>query len=212
MELVAGYTPEMPRLTSLFAVAVLACAQQPYSTLPRNYNLEFENQWVRISRVKYSPGDRLPVHSHPSIPTVYVYLTDGGPIRFIHIGPKFTIERPAVKAGGVRFNRNAKVETHETEYLGESPSEYLRIELKTVPGPPHRDARLRTDDDFPWEDPQVRISRFRGQPPALERPAILVNIAAHSFAWLDSKDTPSPSISQDPGLYVLVELKSDRLQ
>src|SRR5215510_13209883 len=103
-----AYTPGMPRPTALFAVAVLACAQQPYSTLPANYKLEFENQWVRISRVKYSPGDRLPVHSHPSIPTVYVYLTDGGPIRFTHISPKFTIERPAVKAGGVRFNRNAK--------------------------------------------------------------------------------------------------------
>jgi hypothetical protein len=26
------------------------------------------------------------------------------------------------------------------------------------------------------------------------------------------KDTPSPSVSQDPGLYVLVELKSDRIE
>jgi hypothetical protein len=113
-------------------------------------------------------------------------------IRFIHISPKFTIERPEVNAGGVRFNRNAKVETHETEYLGESPSEYLRIELKTVPGPPHRDARLRTDDDFPWEDPQLRISRFQGQPPAVERPAVLVNIGERSFSWLEGKGTLSP--------------------
>ena len=202
----------MPRLSSLFAVAFLACAQQPYSTLPRNYKLEFENQWVRISRVKYEPGDRLPVHSHPSIPTVYVYLTDGGPIRFIHKGAPFTLERPAVKAGGVRFNRNAKVETHETEYLGESASEYLRIELKTVPGPPHRDARLRTSDDFPWEDPQAKISSSRGRPPALERPAVLVNIGERSFAWLDPKDPHSTTISHNPGHYVLVELKSDRLQ
>ena len=53
---------------------------------------------------------------------------------------------------------------------------------------------------------------FARMPPAIERPAILVNITAHSFAWLDSKDTPSPSVSQDPGLYVLVELKSDRIE
>jgi hypothetical protein len=211
MEWTSGYTPEMPRLTTLFAVAVLAFAQHPYSTLPRNYRLEFENQWVRISRVKYIPGDRLPVHSHPSIPTVYVYLTDGGPIRFIHISPKFTLERPAVKAGGVRFNRNAKVETHETEYLGDSPSEYLRVELKTIPGPPHRDARLRTDSDFPWEDPQLRISTSRGRVPALVRPAVLVNIPLHSFAWLDPADPQSSSITSEPGWFVVLKLKSDRL-
>jgi hypothetical protein len=201
----------MLRTTALFALAVLACAQQPYSTLPKNYTLEFENQWVRISRVKYSPGDRLPVHSHPSIPTVYVYLTDGGPIRFTHISPKFTIERPAVRAGGVRFNRNAKVETHETEYLGASPSEYLRIELKTIPGPPHRDARLRTAADFPWEDSQARISTSRGRLTAPVRPAVLVNIAAYSFAWFDPADSHSSSIPSEPGWFVVLELKSDRL-
>src|ERR1019366_4942334 len=102
----------MSRLITLLAVAIMACAQQPYFTLPQNYTLAFENESVRISRVKYSPGDKLPVHSHPSIPTVYVYLTDGGPIRFIHKTPKVTIVRAEVKAGQVRFNRNARVETH----------------------------------------------------------------------------------------------------
>ena len=69
----------MTRAVTLLAVAFLARAQNPYSTLPRNYTLELENESVRISRVKYFPGDKLAVHSHPSIPTVYVYLTDGGP-------------------------------------------------------------------------------------------------------------------------------------
>jgi hypothetical protein len=117
----------MSRLMTLLVLAAMACAQQPYSKLPRNYTLAFENDSVRISRVKYSPGDKLPVHSHPSIPTVYVYLTDGGPIRFIHKTPQVTIVRDAVKAGQVRFNRNARVETHETEYLGAAASEYLRV-------------------------------------------------------------------------------------
>jgi hypothetical protein len=67
----------MRRLMALLATAVLACAQNPYSILPKNYSLEFENDYVRISRVKYFPGDKLAVHSHPSIPTVYVYLADG---------------------------------------------------------------------------------------------------------------------------------------
>jgi hypothetical protein len=159
-------TPEMLRPLTLLTLAILAHAQNPYATLPRNYALEFENDSLRVSRVKFFPGDRLPAHSHPSIPTVYVYLTDAGPIRFIHKTPRFTLERPSVKAGSVRFNRNANVETHEVEYLGADPSEYLRIELKTTPGPPHRDARLRNDADFPWEDSSSPDSkRPRRSPP-----------------------------------------------
>jgi hypothetical protein len=178
----------MSRLMTLLALAVLTHAQQPYSTLPRSYSLALENDWVRVSRVKYSPGDKLPVHSHPSIPTIYVYLTDGGPIRFTHITPKVTIVRGEVKTGQVRFNRNARVETHETEYQGDTPSEYLRVELKTTPGPPHLDARLLEDRDFPWEDPQVRISRFHGPPPELPRPSILVNLSTGSFTWIDPEE------------------------
>jgi hypothetical protein len=97
----------------ILAIAAIALAQDLYTTLPKNYSLEFENDYVRISRVKFSAGEKLPVHSHPSIPTVYVCLTDGGPIRFTHQSPKFTIGRPTVKAGNVRFKRNAQVETHE---------------------------------------------------------------------------------------------------
>jgi hypothetical protein len=198
----------MSRLMILLALAFLASAQQPYSTLPRNYSLAFENDWVRVSRVKYSPGDKLPVHSHPSIPTIYVYLTDGGPIRFTHITPKVTIVRGEVKTGQVRFNRNARVETHETEYQGDAPSEYLRVELKTTPGPPHLDARLLEDPDFPWEDPQVRITRFHGSPPELPRPSILVNLSTGSFTWIDPKDKRPPAKSHEAGWFVLLELKT----
>lgn len=195
----------MCRLLALLIFAIPAHAQNPYEILPRNYSVEFENDAVRVSRVRYFPGDRLAEHKHPSIPTVYVYLTDGGPIRFIHKTPKFTIERPEVKAGGVRFNRNAQVETHEVEYLGAAPSEYLRIELKNTPGPRHRDARLRDDSDFPWEDPQVRIARFHGPPPKPSRPAVLIDIAARTFVWVDPKRALSPSPKSD--LFVTLELK-----
>ena len=195
---------------TLLALAVLASAQQPYSTLPRNYSLAFENDWVRVSRVKYSPGDKLPVHSHPSIPTIYVYLTDAGPIRFTHITPKVTIARGEVKTGQVRFNRNARVETHETEYPCDAPSDYLRVELKTTPGPPHLDARLLEDADFPWEDPQVRISRVHGPVPELPRLSILVNLATGSFTWIDPKDKRPPAKSPEPGWFVLLEFKTGR--
>ena len=77
----------------LAAVAYPAAAQNPYTTASKNYRLEFENESVRVSRAMFAPGDKLPVHDHPGNPTVFVYLTDGGPIRFTHVEPAFTVER-----------------------------------------------------------------------------------------------------------------------
>lgn len=182
------------RSLALLSVAVsVASGQDPYATLPNNYKVELDNQFVKISRVRYRPGDKLPVHSHPSIPTVYVYLTDGGPIRFTHIEPKFTIERPAVKAGSIRFNRNAQVETHEVTYLGDQPTEYLRISLKTKPGPRHRDARLKTDSDFPWEDDQIRISRFPTMP-GPSHAAVFVDVPDRKWFWVDAGKSLDPKL------------------
>jgi hypothetical protein len=53
------------------------------------------------------------------------------------------------KAGSVRFNRNAQSETHQVEYLGNSPTEFIRVELKTKPALRIGDARLKSDADFP---------------------------------------------------------------
>jgi hypothetical protein len=66
--------------------------------------LEFENEWVRVSRVAYAPFGKAKTHDHPAYPTVYVYTTDGGPIRFRH-NDGIEIDRGSVKAGGIRFNR-----------------------------------------------------------------------------------------------------------
>lgn len=106
----------------LGAAACPAAAQNAYETAPRNYRLEFENESVRISRAMFAPGDKLPVHDHPGNPTVFVYMTDGGPIRFTHVKPAFTAERRAVKEGAIRYHTGAK-ETHIVEYMGDAPSE-----------------------------------------------------------------------------------------
>src|SRR5690348_427713 len=139
------------RLAAVLCATICAFAQDPYTTAPDNYKLEFENDWVRVSRVIYRPGDKLPVHSHPVYPTVYVYVTDGGPIIFGH--QEFaTMQRRPVKAGQIRFNRGNK-ETHTTEYLGDAPSEYVRLELKTEPVDlPRRDIRIAPDDSKPFEN------------------------------------------------------------
>ena len=106
-------------------------AQNPYDVARDHYKLELETEWVRISRVSYGPHGTAPVHDHPSVPTVYVYTTDGGPILFKRdqIG---NIRRRAVKAGQLRYARPS-LERHDVEYLGDDPTEYLRIELKSKP-------------------------------------------------------------------------------
>ncbi len=177
-------------LLFLLAAASVALAQDPFVTAPKNYRLEFENPSVRVSRAMFAPGDKLPVHDHPAYPTVFVYLTDGGPIRFTHIQPSFTMERPAVAKGGIRFHTGAK-ETHIVEYLGDSASEYLRIELKTErPDQKTRHIRIAPDDQTPFENTQLRISRAacsKVQPctdPAW--PAVIVSLEDRGASWSES--------------------------
>jgi hypothetical protein len=176
-------------------------AQDPYRVAPNNYKLEFENAAVRVSRVSYRPGDKLPVHDHPALPTIYVYTTDGGPIEFGHQEFK-AIRRPAVKAGQIRFNRGNK-ETHTTEYLGDTPSEYVRIELKIEPlEKPRPDVRIRADNDKPFENAQLRIERAECSPcAALPHPAVVVTMEDRKVHWVEGQAPPA-------GRQVRVLLKS----
>jgi hypothetical protein len=173
----------------LFFLAIAptpAFSQDPYKTAPENYRLEFENEYTRISRATLRPGDKIPVHDHPPHSTVYVYLTDGGPARFSHDTPKFSIERQAVKAGGIRINQGMK-ETHQVEYLGSAPSEYLRIEMKNDPVLPRRTTRLAPDDDGPFDNPRVRIRRSRCPVPEqciAEFPSVVVSIDSRAGYWV----------------------------
>jgi hypothetical protein len=74
------------RILSLLAVgAGLAFSQDPLRTLPKNYQLTFENEFVRVIRVHYGRHEKLS-HDHPKTPTVYVYLSDAGRVKFKHTG------------------------------------------------------------------------------------------------------------------------------
>jgi len=121
----------------LLTVCVTICVsgQDPFVAAGDHYHLVLENSWTRIARVTYGPYETAPVDDHPLTPTaIYTYVTDGGEFRFRHMtGMKVAgtvITRPAVKAGGIRFAHSAP-ETHSVEYLGDAPTEYIRIELRT---------------------------------------------------------------------------------
>ena len=144
---------------------------------PTHYHLIFENAWARATRVTFGPHEQAPVHDHPPTPTtVYIYVTDGGVMRFHHITGEHvagvTIDRPAVQAGAIRFAHSAP-ETHSVEYLGDDPTEYIRIELRTEPlERAARDVRLapvildesKSAVERQFENAQARILRVMCAP------------------------------------------------
>jgi hypothetical protein len=162
----------------LTAGAVLAAQDNP-SSLPSNYSVQFENAWVKVTAVRYGPLEKLAGHAHTPNPSAYVYLNDGPPVRFRHIGGHNAVAtRPATKAGAFRVYRGL-VEVHEVENTGESASEFLRVELKTQAIEPdafrgkfERPAVAATDPVVHVDHPQVRISRV------WVRPGEQVSIAA----------------------------------
>jgi quercetin dioxygenase-like cupin family protein len=159
-------------LLVLACVATCASGQDPFRVAGEHYHLVFENDWARVARVTYGPHETAPVHDHALTPTaIYIYVTDGGEFRFKHMtGLKVagtTITRPGVKAGAIRFAHSAR-ETHSVEYLGEVPTEYVRIELRTevrdllirnirIPPPVMDPAKSALLSEF--ENGQVRILR-----------------------------------------------------
>jgi len=157
------------------AVAILcllttqAFAQDPTKSLPQNYKLQFENDWVKVTRVHYAPHEKLPAHRHTQTASAYVYLNDSGPVVFKHIGLEYgAVTRPATKAGSFRLYRGL-TEIHEVENLSELPSDFLRVEFKTEPindkslrGRFYREAYPERENfqKVQFENEQIRITRL----------------------------------------------------
>jgi hypothetical protein len=189
---------------------LLAFASNPDS------KIEFENAWVRIVRVHYSPHERTDAHDHPSTPTVYVYTTDGGRLKILHDETEQPVVRPAVKAGAIRFNRGA-AEHHVVEELDGVDSEYLRLELKIAPLElPAEDVRRAPGDRTPYENAMVRILRITCAPHSAcptsehpENPAVIVT--GKKFEWRTANAAPVRNRSSAPLEQIRVELKSKPL-
>lgn len=151
-----------------FTLSITAlAAQDPLAVLPGSYTKQFENAWVRVVRVRYEPHAKLPAHAHNALPAAYVYLNDGGPVIFRHIGASYgAATRPATKAGSFRVFRGID-EIHEVENTSELASDFLRVEFKTDPKDVHtlKGRYFRPDiasgqnvERLQFENDQVRIT------------------------------------------------------
>lgn len=119
--------------SALFGFSAVALGQDPTKVAPEAYRLQFENDWVKVTRVHYGPRARVPLHDHSRLPVAYVYLNDSGPINFKHEGWEHPVlTRKPTKAGGFRLSPTVAVgERHEVENPTDIPSDFLRIEFKT---------------------------------------------------------------------------------
>jgi quercetin dioxygenase-like cupin family protein len=49
-------------------------ADDPVKVDPKHYKVEFENERVRVLRIKYGAGEKSVMHSHPE--SIAIFLTD----------------------------------------------------------------------------------------------------------------------------------------
>jgi quercetin dioxygenase-like cupin family protein len=119
----------MPRilvsLLFLLILAPVAFAQDPVKVDATHYKVEFENDQVRVLRIKVGPKEKSIMHQHPN--AVAIFLTDvNGKFSF----PDGKSEAVSSKAGDARWTPAI---THLPENLGDQPFEVILVELKGKP-------------------------------------------------------------------------------
>jgi hypothetical protein len=113
--------------------AITAAAQDGATALTRNYRTLLDNEQMQVVRVHYDPHEELAVHDHSHYPTVYVYLSNSGPVRFMHDeAHAFTLTRRPVRAGWFRVSPG-RLERHRVANVGPMASDFLRVECKQIP-------------------------------------------------------------------------------
>lgn len=167
-----------------------AFAQDPLKVAPQAYQLELENEWVKVTRVHYAAQTKIPAHDHTETAAAYVYLNDSGPVIFKHVGASYgAVTRQPVKAGTFRLYKAVR-EVHEVENRNDTPSDFLRVEFKTEPvgalhGKYHREAYPAGENfaKVQFENEQIRVTRLVVAPGKsldvaanLVGPAVLINL------------------------------------
>ncbi len=180
-------------------VAALVCgavlpisAQDPTKTLPEAYKVQFDNSFVRVVRVHYAAGAKLPDHTHPGGTTVYVYLNESDGVIFSHSGnSNRAVTRPKVTTGAVRI-ASGQEEHHTAENPASTPSDFLRIWFKTDNGGERNLRRRMPPTDQEFANKQMRVTRLSvaaGTPATIDapaqQPALVVSLPSGDTQWLD---------------------------
>ena len=109
---------------SLFvmACAVPALAQDPVKVDANHYKVEFENESVRVLRIKIGPGEKSIMHQHPN--AVAIFQSSGkGKFTF----PDGKTEERDIVAGQAIWT---PATVHQPENTGTTAFEVILVELK----------------------------------------------------------------------------------
>jgi quercetin dioxygenase-like cupin family protein len=113
-------------LLAAFAYAVsskMVSAQDPAKLAPQNYRVLLENSQVRVIEYRLKPGEKEPMHSHPS--GVIVYFFSDARIRTYFPDGKTAEE--SRRAGDTLWREPV---THAGENIGDTEAHALLIEPK----------------------------------------------------------------------------------
>lgn len=108
----------------IFSFSCAVQAQDPVKVDSKHYTVEFENDQVRVLRIKVGPREKSVMHRHPDAVAIFVTDTNG----------KFTFPTGAplevtTKAGEVRWTPAV---THLPENTSDQPFEVILVELKAA--------------------------------------------------------------------------------
>lgn len=110
-------------LLALFSIAAgSAFAQDPVEVDPAHYSVVFENDQVRVLRIRYGPNEQGVMHSHPA--GVAVYFDD--------INGEFTLPDGQVMnaEGKARDAVWTPAGAHQPRNLSDKAFELIQVELK----------------------------------------------------------------------------------
>lgn len=120
------------RATKIALLAVLlgvapAIAQDPVTVNPNMAKVDFENEQIRVLRVRYGPHEKFPMHSHPG--RAVVALTE---THMRATTPDCVAKDSAHRAGDIYWGDSV---THQGENLLDAPVEVIEIEVKRARAP-----------------------------------------------------------------------------
>ena len=102
--------------------ATVVWAQDPVAVDPKHHKVEFENEQVRVLRIKFDPGETAPMHDHPC--AIAVGIQDS---ELTFTFPDGTSRQAPLKLGQVVVPKPIK---HRVENKSDKPVEVILVEMK----------------------------------------------------------------------------------
>ena len=103
-------------------LGLVAVADDAVTADPQHYTVEFENDKVRIVRVKYGPGEKSVMHTHG--PHVAILLTENATRMTF---PDGRSEEDTAEIGSANWSDSVE---HLPENLSDTPLEVILVEVK----------------------------------------------------------------------------------